>query len=134
MSTSSVNHVNKPIYEQVIFERRILCAFTGLCGVCVLVWLLAISTDHWAYINGGQGIYIPSTRRFFVHSHTGLWRICRDVLVPQTVAATLPPTSTPQPENTTDTSELDLLDESTEASMRIKRQVTPPPSAIPRSK
>lgn len=107
MSTASANHVNKPIYEQVIFERRILLGCTGLVGVCVFVWLLAISTDHWAYVDGGSGIYIPSTRRYFVHSHTGLWRICRDVLVP----ITPPTTTTPTPVTTPDDDSAEITTE-----------------------
>lgn len=58
MSTASQDPaitVNKPIYEQIVFERRVLLGCTGLVGTCVLMWIITISTDHWAYVEGGEG-------------------------------------------------------------------------------
>lgn len=156
MSTASQDPaitVNKPIYDRIVFERRMLLGCTGLVGVCVIIWIITISTDHWAYVDGGQGIFIPHTGRYFLQSHTGLWRICRDVLVPL-------PTTTESPsllrigdlDDSNDTSIRELLndtsierivEEETNSTLidddnegeeaRRKRAAIPQLTAIPRS-
>lgn len=55
MSTSTINHVNKPILDQVMFERRVLFGCTAMLSVATIVWIVAISTDHWFLVHGGSG-------------------------------------------------------------------------------
>lgn len=71
----------KKIYEQVIFERRVLMFCTILIGISIIVWIVSISTDYWFVVDGGKGIYVPETKRYFYMSHSGIWRICRWVLI-----------------------------------------------------
>lgn len=52
MSTSTLNTINKLVFEQVIFERRMLLACTTLVGICVIVWVVSISTDYWFLVTG----------------------------------------------------------------------------------
>lgn len=82
MSTSTINHVNKPIMDQLIFERRVLFGCTAMLSVATIIWIVAISTDHWSMIHGGTGIYIPESKRYFIGSNGGIWRRCRTVLSP----------------------------------------------------
>lgn len=67
----------KKIYEQVIFERRVLMVCTILIGLSIIIWCVSIATDYWFVVDGGKGIYVPETRRYFYMSHSGIWRICR---------------------------------------------------------
>lgn len=67
------------IYEQVMFERRVLLLCTIVIAIAIVLWSVAISTDYWFVLDGGEGIYIAITKRFFLYSHTGVFRICRFV-------------------------------------------------------
>lgn len=56
MSTSTINMEDrKPLIDQFLFERRILLTCTGLVGLGIILWITAISTDHWYMIEGGHG-------------------------------------------------------------------------------
>ncbi|CAB3361916.1 Hypothetical predicted protein [Cloeon dipterum] len=67
------------VYEQVMFERRVLLGCTAAVGLCVFLWIVAVSTDHWFTLTAPTeaGVFINETKRFFLTSHSGLWRICR---------------------------------------------------------
>ncbi|XP_075230678.1 voltage-dependent calcium channel gamma-1 subunit-like isoform X3 [Lycorma delicatula] len=67
----------RTLQQQLMFERRLLFFCTGLVGVSVVIWLISISTDYWFIVDGGNGIYINETKRMFLMSNSGLWRICR---------------------------------------------------------
>ncbi|EEB14786.1 hypothetical protein Phum_PHUM326140 [Pediculus humanus corporis] len=65
------------LYNEIVFERRILMLCTVFVGLSIAVWCISITTDYWFIVNGGNGIYVPSTKRYFYSSHSGIWRICR---------------------------------------------------------
>lgn len=88
MSTSTINQVNKPVLDQMMFERRVLLGCTAMLSVATIVWVVAISTDYWFVVHGGTGIYIPQTKRYFLESNSGIWRLCRTVLMPSPTSAT----------------------------------------------
>jgi hypothetical protein len=49
-----------------------------MIGLSVILWVAAICTDWWFIVSGGpDGIYVNETKRFFLQSNSGLWRICR---------------------------------------------------------
>jgi hypothetical protein len=68
----------RALSNTLIMERRILFVCTLLVGFCSLLWVAAVLTEFWFTVSGGPGgIYINETQRFFVHSHSGILRICR---------------------------------------------------------
>ncbi|XP_016994584.1 uncharacterized protein [Drosophila takahashii] len=84
VSTSTIgrDEARRPLMEAYMFQRRVLLGCSLLMVVSLLIWIVAISTDHWIIISGGKGIFIPESRRFFMSSHSGLWRHCRNTIVP----------------------------------------------------
>jgi hypothetical protein len=74
--------------KKLLIERRVLFSCTVMIGLCVILWIVAISTDWWFIVSGGpDGIYVNETKRFFRHSHSGIWRICRTSYGPVTPGA-----------------------------------------------
>lgn len=68
----------KELNKKLVIERRVLFACTVMIGLSVILWIAAVSTDWWFTVSGGtNGIYVNETKRFFLRSHSGLWRICR---------------------------------------------------------
>ncbi|XP_017148707.1 uncharacterized protein LOC108159703 isoform X2 [Drosophila miranda] len=84
VSTSTIgrDEARRPLMEAYMFQRRLLLGCSLLMVISLIIWILAISTDHWIIISGGTGIFIPESRRFFMSSHSGLWRHCRNTIVP----------------------------------------------------
>lgn len=83
VSTSTIGQEDrKPAMEAYMFQRRVLLVCSCMMVLSLLVWIIAISTDRWVIISGDEGIYIPETRRFFMSSHSGLWRHCRITQLP----------------------------------------------------
>ncbi|XP_013114120.1 uncharacterized protein LOC106091950 [Stomoxys calcitrans] len=72
----------KPLLKAYMFQRRVLFCCSCLMVLSLLTWIIAIATDHWIIITGAGGIFIPETRRFFMSSHSGLWRFCRHTAIP----------------------------------------------------
>ncbi|KAH8401250.1 hypothetical protein KR009_004030 [Drosophila setifemur] len=88
LSTSTIGHdeSRRPQMEAYMFQRRVLLGCSLLMVVSLIIWIVAISTDHWIIISGGAGIFIPESRRFFMSSHSGLWRHCRNTIVPNALS------------------------------------------------
>ncbi|KAL7735527.1 hypothetical protein ACLKA6_010558 [Drosophila palustris] len=88
VSTSTIgrDEARRPLMEAYMFQRRVLLGCSLLMVISLVVWILAISTDHWIIISGGTGIFIPESRRFFMSSHSGLWRHCRNTIVPNALS------------------------------------------------
>ncbi|SPP74894.1 uncharacterized protein LOC117592576 isoform X2 [Drosophila guanche] len=88
VSTSTIgrDEARRPLMEAYMFQRRLLFGCSLLMVISLLIWIVAISTDHWIIISGGKGIFIPESRRFFMSSHSGLWRHCRNTIVPNALS------------------------------------------------
>lgn len=83
VSTSTIGPEDrKPAMDAYMFQRRVLLVCSCMMVLSLIVWIIAITTDHWIIISGNGGIYIPETRRFFMSSHSGLWRHCRITQLP----------------------------------------------------
>ncbi|XP_046402955.1 voltage-dependent calcium channel gamma-1 subunit [Ischnura elegans] len=77
----------RALEAQLMFERRVLFGVTGLAGLCIIIWIWAISSDYWFEVYSENapedprrregGIWVNETRRFFLKSNSGIWRICR---------------------------------------------------------
>ncbi|XP_033197793.1 transmembrane protein 114 [Bombus vancouverensis nearcticus] len=82
----------KALYNQVIFERRILLGCTVLVGLSVCIWSIAIGTDHWFTVEapdeGGLPLGDPSKGRRLIYKHMGLWRGCVEGTMPQSENST----------------------------------------------
>uniref|UniRef100_A0A1A9ZNI3 Uncharacterized protein n=1 Tax=Glossina pallidipes TaxID=7398 RepID=A0A1A9ZNI3_GLOPL len=83
-STSTIGReeARRPLMKAYMFQRRVLFSCSCLMVLSLLMWIVAIATDHWIIITGTGGIFIPETRRFFMSSHSGLWRFCRFTVTP----------------------------------------------------
>lgn len=59
MSTSTLGREErKPYYDAYLMQRRVLLGCTAAIGVSVIVWIVAIATDHWFVVSGGpSGLY-----------------------------------------------------------------------------
>ncbi|XP_068144046.1 uncharacterized protein [Drosophila tropicalis] len=88
VSTSTIgrDEARRPLMEAYMFQRRVLLGCSLLMVVSLIIWITAIATDHWIIISGGSGIFIPESRRFFMSSHSGLWRHCRNTIVPNALS------------------------------------------------
>lgn len=75
--------------EEVLYERRLLKYVTGVVGIGVLTWFVAISTDYWIIAiksNSTETLVDPNVvqslasypahDRLFLWSHSGLWTKC----------------------------------------------------------
>lgn len=86
----------KELNMKLIVERRVLFACTVMIGLSIVLWMAAIFTDWWFVVDGGpEGIYVNETKRFFLHSNSGLWKICRTSCVNTTVGGGANVTSHP---------------------------------------
>lgn len=66
--------------KNLLFERRILFLCTCLVGATCLIWCIAVNTNGWFTVAAPDqqvGIFINETQRYFLHSKSGLFRICR---------------------------------------------------------
>lgn len=61
MSTSTLGREERrPLVDAFVFERRLLLGCTGLIGAAIIFWIVAISTDHWITVSGGDGMYLKN--------------------------------------------------------------------------
>jgi hypothetical protein len=91
-----VSKREKELNRKLMVERRVLFACTVMTGLSIMLWIVAICTDWWFTVSGGEnGIYVNETKRYFLHSNSGLWRICRKSYTNTTVGGGVNVTSHP---------------------------------------
>ena len=69
---------NRKAAEEVLFQRRILAIICVIVVISIFIWIFAIATPNWHEVDGGRGLYVPKTRRYFLHSNAGIWKFCRN--------------------------------------------------------
>lgn len=87
VSTSTIgrDEERRPLMQAYMFQRRVLLGCSLLMVVSLIIWIVAISTDHWIIISGGSGAChdyiswpVANLRAFslslslFRHFHTGI--------------------------------------------------------------
>lgn len=59
MSTSTLGgperEERKIHYNAFLIQRRVLLGCTLSIGLAVIIWIVAIATDHWYLVSGGKG-------------------------------------------------------------------------------
>ncbi|KAK9509246.1 hypothetical protein O3M35_006601 [Rhynocoris fuscipes] len=66
--------------KSLLIERRVLFICTCMVGASCLLWCIAVNTQGWFTVaapNQTVGIFINETKRYFLYSKSGLFRICR---------------------------------------------------------
>ncbi|XP_012271952.1 transmembrane protein 114 [Orussus abietinus] len=71
----------KALYNQVLFERRILFGCTVLVGLCACFWAVSIAIDHWYILESsdGTGLTCLESRgngSVGLFKYMGLWKYC----------------------------------------------------------
>jgi len=74
---------------ELLVQRRVLSASTFLLAVAIILWLVAIFTDHWLELRPAGGASNDVTllwtfggpehdvgKTNFVSGHSGLWKVC----------------------------------------------------------
>lgn len=57
VSTSTIGREErKPLLDAYMFQRRVLLVCSVMMIVSLIVWIVAISTDHWIIISGVGGM------------------------------------------------------------------------------
>ncbi|XP_070490979.1 uncharacterized protein [Chironomus tepperi] len=88
--TSTIDEPERKVkLESFYFQRKILFGCTIGLFVGLILWIVAISTNRWFIVSGGDGIFVESHRRYFKSSHTGIWRHCRYWIQPQIVSSSV---------------------------------------------
>lgn len=54
-STLGREEERKPLMAAYMFQRRVLFGCSVLMVVSLIMWIVAISTNHWVIITGGKG-------------------------------------------------------------------------------
>ncbi|KAK6642988.1 hypothetical protein RUM43_004491 [Polyplax serrata] len=57
----------------MVFERRMLMLRTVFVALFIAMWCIFLNTKYWFILNEGDGVYVPSTKKYFYTSHPGLW-------------------------------------------------------------
>ncbi|XP_076391147.1 transmembrane protein 114 [Megachile rotundata] len=84
----------KALYNQVMFERRILLGCTVLVGLSICIWATAIGTDYWFTVKAPNDTGLPlgdagKAGRRLIYKHMGLWRGCIQGLAPESENSTV---------------------------------------------
>jgi hypothetical protein len=55
-STAGYDEDRKPLEKAFVKQRRTLLGCTAAVGLAIIIWIVAISTDHWLIVTGGRGM------------------------------------------------------------------------------
>lgn len=71
------SRVHRDAAAVLLCEQRALLVITAGSIVGILLWIIAMGTDHWFYVEVFNGVYTNKTDTMFLKSHSGLWKLCK---------------------------------------------------------
>ncbi|XP_067118742.1 epithelial membrane protein 1-like [Centruroides vittatus] len=74
---AGIRSVHRDAAAQLLCEQRALLGVTVASIAAILLWMVAMGTDYWFYVEVPNGVYTNKTDTMFLKSHSGLWKLCK---------------------------------------------------------
>ncbi|XP_023234027.1 voltage-dependent calcium channel gamma-7 subunit-like [Centruroides sculpturatus] len=74
---AGIRSVHRDAAAQLLCEQRALLVITVASIAAILLWMVAMGTEYWFYVEVPNGVYTNKTDTMFLKSHSGLWKLCK---------------------------------------------------------